>query len=155
MKGHRRAWASATILATVSLAVGCGHPNAASVSSTISASPDQAQQIESWRHDHRSAFTALGTAMSDLGGALTASDWNAIHTDCPKLSAAGQTMRSALPTPDEKLTAALKLIVDNVDAAMVECPKLNASSDAIDANVFVKDLTVVEDQMAVVKGILK
>lgn len=86
---------------------------------------------------------------------MTAGDWNAIHADCPKASEASNAMSSALPTPDEKLTAALRAMVDNLNAAMTECPQLNATSDQIDASSFTKHLAVVGKQFAVVEGILK
>ena len=141
----------ATILTVSLLTAGCATTSAP----TASVAPDQTQQIESWRRDHRSAFTALGNALVEFGDALTANDWNAIHAACSKASEPSRMMRAALPTPDEKLTAALSGLVDNLDAAIAECPRLNASSDQIDATVFTKHLALMEDQFHVVKEMMK
>jgi PBP1b-binding outer membrane lipoprotein LpoB len=141
----------ATILAIALLAAGCG----SAVTPATSSAPSHAQLIENWRHDHRSAFTTLGKAMTDLGDALVANDWNAIHPDCAKLTETTHVMRDALPTPDEKLTTALTSLVDHIDAAMIECPSLNADSDAIDANRFITNLKLAQDQQTVIGEILK
>jgi hypothetical protein len=124
---------------------------------TTSAALDHTQRIENWRRSHRSAFTTFGKAMYDLGDAMVskAPDWNAIHTDCAKLADATAAMSDALPSPDERLNAALKDMLDNTNAAMVECPSLNASSDRIDANLFVTNLQRALDQLSVVKEIMK
>jgi hypothetical protein len=137
------------------LAAGCGSAVTPSISSAPSSAHSHAQLIENWRHDHRSAFTTLGKAMTDLGGALVANDWNAIHPDCAKLAETTHVMRDALPTPDEKLTTALTSLVDHIDAAMIECPSLNADSDAIDANRFITNLKLAQDQQTVIGEILK
>jgi hypothetical protein len=142
----------ATILTVSQLTAGCATTSAPTNSSVA---PNQAEQIESWRRDHRPAFTALGDALVEFGDALTANDWNAIHAACSKASEPSHTMRAALPTPDEKLTAALSGVVDNLDAAIAECPHLNASSDQIDANLFTKHLSLVGDEFQVVKQIMK
>jgi len=151
---------AAAILAIVLLTVGCAHADVTASSSSApqtntTAALDHTQQIENWRHSHLSAFTTLGTAMSDLGDALVANDWNAIHTDCPKLTEATHAMYDALPTPDERLTAALKGLLDNLNAAMIECPSLNASSDRIDANAFITNIEHAAEQFNVIKDILK
>jgi hypothetical protein len=151
---------AAAILAIVLLTIGCAHPGVTASSSSApqtntTAALDHTQQIENWRHSHLSAFTTLGTAMTDLGDAMVANDWNAIHTDCPKLTEATHAMYDALPTPDERLTAALKGLLDNLNAAMIECPSLNASSDGIDANTFITNLAHAAEQFNVIKDIMK
>jgi hypothetical protein len=94
--------------------------------------------------------------MANLGDAMVAGDdWNAIHTDCAKLTEATHAMYDALPTPDERLNAAFKDALDNLNAAMIECPSLSANSDRIDANTFITHFTLAVDQMNVVKDILK
>jgi hypothetical protein len=93
--------------------------------------------------------------MSDLGDAMVANDWNAVHTECAKLAEATHAMYDALPTPDERLNAAFKGALDNLNAAMIECPELNASSDRIDANTFVTNLEHATDQMNVIRDTLK
>jgi|SRR5882757_1325602 len=151
---------AATILAIALVTVGCAQagftstsPSAAQTHTT--APVDHTQLIENWRHSHRSAFTTLGTALTDLGDALVANDWNAVHADCTKLTQASRAMSDALPTPDDRLSAALKGVLDDFDAAMIECPSLNVSSDRVDANSFITSIQHGMDQMKVVKDILK
>jgi hypothetical protein len=151
---------AAAILAIVLLTVGCAHAGvtASSLSAPqthTTAALDHTQRIENWRHSHLSAFTTLGTAMTDLGDAMVANDWNAIHTGCAKLTEATHAMYDALPTPDERLNAAFKGALDNLNAAMIECPSLNASSDRIDASAFITNLEHATDQMNVIRDILK
>jgi hypothetical protein len=151
---------AAAILAIPLVTVGCAHADVTATSSSTpqtntTAALDHTQQIENWRHSHLSAFTTLGTAMTDLGDALVANDWNAIHTDCAKLAEATHAMYDALPTPDERLNAAFKGALDSLNAAMIDCPSLNASSDRIDANTFITDLKHAEDQMHVIMDIMK
>jgi hypothetical protein len=93
--------------------------------------------------------------MVDLGDAMVANDWNAIDTECAKLTEATHAMYDALPTPDERLNAAFKGVLDNLNAATIECPSLNASSDRIDANTFITNLEHAMDRMNVIKDILK
>ena len=64
-------------------------------------------------------------------------------------------MYDALPTPDERLNAAFKGALDNLNAAMIECPSLNAGSDRIDAHTFITNLERAMEQMNVVRDILK
>src|SRR5947209_8160784 len=108
------------------LTVSCTH--AASPSSAPSTSHnaalDHAQQVENWRQSHKTEITALGKAMTDLGGALVANDWNAIHPDCTTLAAATTPMRDALPSPDERLNAAFNGMLDNLRTAASECTSL-------------------------------
>jgi len=151
---------ASAIVAIVLLTVGCAHAGVTAGSSSApqtntTAALDHTQQIENWRHSHLSAFTTLGTAMSDLGDAMVAGDWNAFYTDCAKLAEATHAMYDALPTPDERLTAALKGLLDNLNAAMIECPSLNASSDRIDANTFITNLAHAAEQFNVIKDIMK
>ena len=151
---------AAAILALALVTVGCAHADVTATSSSApqtknDATLDHTQQIENWRHSHLSAFTILGDAMVELGDALVANDWNAIHTECAQLADATQAMHDALPTPDETLNAAFKSALDNINAAMIECPSLGASSDRIDANTFITNLEHAMDQMNVIKGIIK
>jgi hypothetical protein len=151
---------AAAILAIPLLTVGCAHAGVTATSSSApqtstTAALDHTQQIENWRKSHLSAFTTLGTAMSDLGDAMVANDWNAVHTECAKLAEATHAMYDALPAPDERLNAAFTGALDNLNAAMIECPSLNASSDRIDANTFVTNLEHATDQMNVIRDILK
>jgi hypothetical protein len=95
---------AAAILAIPLLTVGCAHARVTATSSSApqtntTAAPDHTLQIENWRHSHLSAFTTLGTAMIDLGDAMVANDWNAVHTECAKLTEATHAMYDALPTP--------------------------------------------------------
>jgi hypothetical protein len=134
-----------------SLSFCCAHAGVTASSSSApqtntTAALDHTQQIENWRHSHLSAFTTLGTAMTDLGDEMVGGDWYAIHTDCAKLAEATHAMYDALPTPDERLNAASKGALDNLNAAMIECPSLNASSERIDANTFITNLEHAEDQ---------
>ena len=151
---------AAAILAITLVTVGGAHaddtatPSSAPQTNTTAAL-DHTQQIENWRHSHLSAFTTLGKAATDLGDVLVAGDWNAIHTDCPKLAEATHAMYDALPTPDERLNAAFKGLLDSFNAAMIECPSLNASSDPIDANTFITNIGHAEDQFNVIRDILK
>jgi hypothetical protein len=46
-------------------------------------------------------------------------------------------------------------LLDSLNAAMIECLSLNASSDRIDANTFMTNLAHVADQFNVIKDILK
>jgi hypothetical protein len=151
---------AAAILAIPLLTIGCAHASVTATSSSASqtnttAALDHTQQIENWRHSHLSAFTTLGTAMIDLADTMRANDWNAFHTDCAKLTEATHVMYDALPTPDERLNAAFKGALDNLNAAMLECPSLNASSDRIDGNTFVTNIEHAGDQMNVIRDILK
>jgi PBP1b-binding outer membrane lipoprotein LpoB len=139
------------ILAIALLAVGCAHPGSVSSSSTpptnTAASSDHSQAIESWRHSHRSAFSTLGQAMVDLGAAMNANDWNTIHTDCTRVAQATSAMRDALPSPDDKLNTILRSMLDNVETRMKQCPSLNATSDQIDANAFITEITNAENEI--------
>jgi hypothetical protein len=152
---------AAAILAIPLLTVGCAHADVTATSSsapqtnTTAALDHVQQQIENWRRSHLSAFTTLGDAMVDLGDAMVANDWNAIHTECAELTEATHAMYDALPTPDERLNAAFKGALDNLNAAMIECPSLNAGSDRIDAHAFITNVERAMDQMNVVKDILK
>jgi hypothetical protein len=151
---------AAALLAIPLVTVGCAHADVTATSSSApqtntSAALDHTQQIENWGHTHRSAINTLGKAMHDLGDAMVAGDWNAIHTDCAKLAEATPAMYDALPSPDEKLNAAFKGALDNLNAATIECPSLNASSDRIDANTFITDMKLAADQMHVIMDILK
>jgi hypothetical protein len=103
---------AAAILAIPLVIVGCAHADITATSSSApqtntTAALDHTQQIENWRHSHLSAFTTLGKALYDLGTAMVANDWDAIHTDCAKLTEATHAMYDALPTPDERLNARL------------------------------------------------
>ncbi len=79
-KAVRRAHAGVT--ATASLAPQTNTP----------AALDHTQLIANWRHSHLSVFTTLGDAMVDLGDAMVTNDWNAIHTECAKLTEATHAM---------------------------------------------------------------
>lgn len=150
---------AAVILAITLVTVGCAH---ADVTPTPSPTPqtnatavvDQTEQIENWRRSHLSAFTTLGTAMTDLGDAMVANDWNTIHAKCATLADATHAMYAALPTPDERLNTAFTGALDNFNAAMIECPSLNATSDRIDANTFMTHFERAMGHMSVVKQIL-
>lgn len=147
----------AAIVAIALLTVACAHGVSApsSPQPAVTTTLDHAQRIENWRHDHRAAFTTLGTAMAELGDAMVANDWTAVHTDCAKLTDATRAMHDALPSPDERLNAAFEGALQNLDAAMTECPSLNADSDRIDANTFVTNIEHAMDQLNVIKEILK
>jgi hypothetical protein len=144
-------------LAVSLLTVCCAHPAppSSTPSTTTSAAPDHTQQIENWRKSHKTEITTLGQALSDLGEAMTANDWNAIHLNCSKLAVASTPMRDALPSPDDKLNAAFNGMLDNFGAVASECPSLNASSDEIDAHSFIRHLAVAEDEEKAIEAILK
>jgi hypothetical protein len=150
---------AAAILAITLVTVGCAHADVTATSSpapqTNTTAAARSPQIENWRHSHLSAFTTLGQAMYDLGTAMVANDWDAIHTDCAKLTEATHAMYDALPTPDERLNAAVKGALDDLNAAMIECPSLNASSDQIDTHTFMTNIQHSFDQWKVVMDILK
>ena len=151
---------AAAILAIPLVAIGCAHADVTATSSSApqtnsTAALDHTQQIENWRHSHLSAFTTLGTAVGHLGDAMVANDWNAIHAECSKLTEATHPMYDALPTPDERLDAAFKSALDSLNAAMIECPSLNATSDRIDANTFITNVEHAMDQMNVIEDIMK
>jgi acyl carrier protein phosphodiesterase len=145
---------AAAILAIPLVTVGCAHADVTATSSsapqtnTTAALDHAQQQIENWRRSHLSAFATLGDAM-------VANDWSAIHTECAELTEATHAMYDALPTPDERLNAAFKGALDNLNAAMIECPSLNAGSDRIDAHTFITNVERAMEQMNVVKDILK
>ena len=153
-----------TMLAGATLAVSlltvccaCAHPAppSSTPSTSTSAALDHTQQIENWRQSHKTAIGALGKAVTDLGDALTANDWNAIHPDCTKLAAAITPMREALPSPDDRLNVAFNGMLDNFGAAASECMSLNASSDDIDAHSFVTHVKLAEDKAKTLEDILK
>ena len=148
--------AGATLVVSL-LTVCCAHPASPSStpSMTTSAAPAHAQQIEKWRQSHKTEITTLGQALTDLGEAMTANDWNAIHLNCSKLPAASRPMRDALPSPDDRLNAAFNGMLDNVGAAASECASLNAGSDEIDAHSFIRHLALAEDDEKTVEAILK
>jgi hypothetical protein len=139
------------------LTVCCAHPAppSSTPSTTTSAALDHAQQIENWRKSHKAEISSLGEALTDLGKAMTANDWNAIHPDCTKLAAAITPMRDALPSPDDSLNAAFNGMLDNFAAAASECMSLNASSDDIDVHSFITHIKAAEDNEKTLEDILK
>ena len=150
----------AAIVSIPLVIVGCSH---ASVTATSSSAPQTnsaaldgtQQQVEEWRRSHLSAFTTLGDAMGDLGEAMGANDWNAIHTECAELAEATHAMSDALPSPDESLNVAFKGVLDNLNSAMIECPSLDANSDNIDAKTFMTNIHEAANQLDVAKDIME
>jgi hypothetical protein len=92
--------------------------------------------------------------VTELGNALVANDWNAIHTGCAKLAEATPVMYDALPTPDERLTAAFEGALDNFNAATSECPSLDANSDRVDTFAFTASIDRAMDHLNVVREIM-
>lgn len=93
--------------------------------------------------------------MTQLGDALVANDWNAIHPACVKVGEATVAMNDALPTPDERLNDALRGLLDELNAAVVECPSLHANSDRVDTFAFVSAIERAMEHMKVVQEIMK
>ena len=99
-------------------------------------------------------YSSMGSALTNMGNAIKAQDWDGVHGTCQDLRGSGQQLKAKLPSPDSRVTPEIQAAVDDINSASDICAGFGPQTQQSDFNQMMSFINDARSHITHVKTIL-